>query len=134
VNEPRNIDVVRRGLEAFLRGDPDAALEAVSPDLVSVRTPPLPDPQTYHGPDGVLQMWSDWTADFDRFEMAVGEIAEVHGRVLVEVPQRARGRSSGAEVEATFWFLFTLAEGQVLRLDGFASREQAMEAAARPRR
>jgi ketosteroid isomerase-like protein len=97
--ESENVDLVRRGFEAFLRGGFDAALETVSPNLVAVRQAPLPDPQVYHGPDGLRQMWSDWTTDFDRFEMEVGQIDEVRGRVIVEVVQRGSGRTSGVEVE-----------------------------------
>ena len=129
--ESQNIDLVRRGFEAFLSGGFDAALEVVSPDLVAVRHAPLPDPQIYHGPDGLRQMWSDWTTDFDRFEMDVEEIDEVLGRVIVEVVQRGTGRSSGVGVEGRFWFLCTVDHGKVSRLDGFASREQVVEAARR---
>ena len=123
--------VVRRALEAFPGGDFDAALETVSPKIVSVRNPPLPDQQISYGPDGVQQMWADWTTDFDRFEMWVGEVADVRGRVILEARQPGTGRSSGVEVEGRFWFLFTVDDGTISSMDAFASREEAMEAAQR---
>lgn len=44
-----NIELVREGLDAFLGGDMERALELTHPDIVSNRLPPLPDPQSYHG-------------------------------------------------------------------------------------
>ena len=44
--------------------------------------PPLPDAQVYRGREGVLEMWSDWTAEFEEFEMTVDALAEVGGRVI----------------------------------------------------
>ena len=76
-------------------------------------------------------MWADWTTDFDRFEMWVGEVADVRGRVILEALQRGTGRSSGVEVEGRFWFLFTVDDGTISSMDAFASREEAMEAAQR---
>ena len=76
-------------------------------------------------------MPDDWTTDFERFEMGVGEIAETRGRVVPEVVQRGTGKISGVEVEGRFWLLCTVEDGKLCRLDSFASREQAVEAARR---
>lgn len=122
----RNVDVVRAALEAFERGDTDAAMTLVHPDMVSRRVAPLPDPQTYHGAAGVLEMYADWTADFGEFELDHLEPEEVGGRVLVGLHQTARGRASGVPVEATFWFLFTVEDGVITREDVYATREQAL--------
>jgi ketosteroid isomerase-like protein len=122
----RNADLVRAALEAFERGDAEAALALVHPEVISFRAAPLPDPQHYHGPEGILEMFADWTADFGDFEMDHGEPEDVDGQVLVGLHQTARGRASGAPVEATFWFLFTLADGVITRMDAYATREQAL--------
>jgi ketosteroid isomerase-like protein len=124
--------VVRAGLDAFERRDFERALGLVHPAIVSFRAPPLPDAQTYHGPEGVLQMYADWTADFGEFEMDYEEPIDAGDRVVVPVIQRARGRASGAPVAGTFWFVFTLAGGLITRYDVYASREQALEAAGAP--
>jgi uncharacterized protein len=123
-----NVRVVRGGIEAFIRGDVERALEMVHPDIVSVRTAPLPDPQTYHGPDGVLRMYTDWTADFEDFEMWIGEVIDAGDRVLVELAQRGTGKASGAHVEGRFWFVYTMVDGRAVRQDVYGSREQAVRA------
>jgi ketosteroid isomerase-like protein len=105
-----NVELVRQGLEAFVVGDLERAMSIVHPDVVAVRAPPLPDPQTYHGIEGVLQMYADWTTDFGEFEMAAGEFIDAGDRVVAEVFQRGRGQASGAVVGGRFWFVFTIAD------------------------
>jgi ketosteroid isomerase-like protein len=124
------LEVVRQAVDAFMRGEFDRALEFSDPDIVSFRAPPLPDPQTYHGPAGVMEMYEDWTAEFGEFDMEVLDVRETGGRVIVEMIQSASGRSSGVPVSGHFWFVFTVADGKITRQDVYGSREQAVEAAS----
>jgi ketosteroid isomerase-like protein len=126
----RNLELVREALVAYLSGEVERALELAHPDMVSYRAPPLPDPQTYHGHEGVAQMYADWTADFGEFEMEVVEYTELGDRVIVEMIQRATGRASGAAVSGRFWFVFTVSEDKIARQDVYSTSEQALEAAA----
>ena len=91
--------------------------------------PPLPDAQVYRGREGVLEMWSDWTAEFEEFEMTVDALAEVGGRVIGEVIQRGTGRASGVKVEGRFWLVYALAGSLIVRLEVFASESQARKIA-----
>ena len=127
-----NLELVREALDAFLRGEIGRALELAHPDIECLRAPPLPDPQTYHGVDGVGQMYADWTADFDEFEMAPLDFTEIDDQILVEVIQRGRGKASGVTVEGRFWLLYAIAAGRISRMDAYLTREQALEAASPP--
>jgi ketosteroid isomerase-like protein len=124
-----NVDLVREGLAAWRRGDVEEALTMAHPEIVSVRAAPLPDPQTYHGHEGILEMYADWTTDFSEFEMYPDEIEEVGDRVLVLMIQRGVGKASGVEVVGRFWFLYTFSEGLAVRQEAYATREQALRAA-----
>jgi ketosteroid isomerase-like protein len=124
-----NVELVRAALAAFVRGDADAALQAAHPNLVAHRAAPLPDPQIYHGVEGLLEMYADWTADFEDFEMETGEFIDAGDRVVVEIFQRGRGRASGALVEGRFWFVYTIYDGKVIRQDVFGHRRQALASA-----
>jgi len=121
-----NVDLVREAFTAFMRGDVDRALELADPDIVCLRAPPIPDPQTYHGRDGVLQMYADWTTDFDEFQMAALDAFEESGKVFLDVAQRGVGKASGVEVSGRFWFVFTVAGGRITRMDAYLTREQAL--------
>ncbi len=126
-----NVRLVRDGVQAFIDEDAAKGLEMVHPDMVSARVAPLPDPQIYHGLEGVVQMYADWTADFADFEMWIGECIEVGDHVAVELAQRGTGKASGAPVEGRFWFVFEVAGGKTVRMDAYASREQALREAGR---
>lgn len=76
----QNVQLVREGLAAFLGGDVERALNTTHPDVVTFRAPPLPEAQAYHGIDGVLQAYSDWTADFGEFVTATGEFIDAGER------------------------------------------------------
>lgn len=119
------IELVRASLGAFLRGDLEAALSPASEDVVSVRAAPLPDPQTYHGTDGVIAMWNEWTAEFSEFTITIVDAVEVGDRVIADVQQRGIGRASGAEVEGRFWLRYTFEGDRVVRFEAFATEDQA---------
>jgi ketosteroid isomerase-like protein len=123
-----NTELVRVALEAFARGEVDRALEFADPDIICQRVPPLPDPQIYHGPEGVLQMYADWTTDFDEFAMDPVEFTETGDRVIVEMIQRGTGRASGVTIEGRFWLVYTVAGGRITRQDAYLTREQALAA------
>src|SRR6266550_7483692 len=122
-----NVEIVRHTYAAFERGDLSAALDNADPDLVTYRADP--EARTWHGHDGFLQAFADWTEGFDEFRATAKEFIDAGDRVIVRVHQTARGQSSGVPVEADFWFVHTLGNAKVTRLDIFASKAPALEAA-----
>ena len=124
-----NVEVVRRGYRAFLRGEREAAFGEFANDCVSTRVAPMPDVVPYHGPEGVLQMLADWTDGFDEFEMQPEEFMDANDeQVLVRIHQCAVGAQSGARIEADFWFVHTMRDGKIVRLDIYATASQALKA------
>jgi ketosteroid isomerase-like protein len=119
------IKLARETLDAFLRGDLETALAPASEKIISVRTAPLPDPQVYHGPDGIVAMWNDWTSQFSEFVMTIESAFEVGDRVIADVLQRGIGRASGAEVEGRIWLRYTFEGDEVVRFEAFATEAQA---------
>jgi ketosteroid isomerase-like protein len=123
----QNVEIVRSTYESFDRGDIDAVLSNADPALVTYRADP--EAATWHGPDGFLQAMADWTEGFDQFRARAEEFIDAGDRVIVRVHQWALGQSNGAPVEADFWFVHSLTGGKVTRLDIFASKGPALEAA-----
>jgi len=66
---------------------------------------------------------------FDEFMIEPEEFHEHGDHVAVPVRQRARGGASGVEVEIRIGHLWTVTGGEVTRLEVFAAREDAREAA-----
>jgi ketosteroid isomerase-like protein len=123
-----NVEAVRRGFEAWNAGDVDAVLGMFDEAVVTRQFAPLPDPATFRGREGVLQALSEWIEDFDEFAMFDEEYIDAGEQVVVRVWEVARGMTSGVPVEATFWFVHSFEDGKVVRLDVYASRDEALEA------
>ena len=68
---------------------------------------------------------------FDELTIEPEEFHQHGEHVAVPVRQRARGGVSGAEVEIRIGHLWTVRDGRAIRLEVFAAREDAREAAER---
>jgi ketosteroid isomerase-like protein len=123
-----NVEIVRRGYEAYARGDVAAMLADVDPEMITYREEP--DGATFKGREGFLEAIAEWVEDFDEFVATPEELIDANERqVVVRVHQTATGAQSGAPIEGDFWFVHTLSGSKVTRLDMFASRDRALEAA-----
>ena len=124
-----NVDIVRRAFGAYERGDIPGLLAEFSADIVTRQNPPIPDARTYQGHEGVLKAIADYTLPFDEFVMTAEEFTSADDKVLVRVHQKAVGTESGVPVEGDFWFVYSVSEGVITRLDMFSGEPEAVEAA-----
>jgi ketosteroid isomerase-like protein len=65
--------------------------------------------------EGVLETFWD---EFDDARIEVHELIEAGDQVLVTLTMRGRGKQSGAEASWTFWQLWTVRDGEVVRGQG----------------
>jgi ketosteroid isomerase-like protein len=85
---------------------------------------------TFRGPEAVGEWFGDWLRIFDwNVHSDIREIAEIgDDGVLLVTATRGRGRGSGVDVEETFAWLCRLHKWKITRMDGYLSREEALEA------
>jgi ketosteroid isomerase-like protein len=124
-----NVEIVRRGFEAWEQGDLAAHLRLVHEDIVCARVAPLINPRTYHGIEGYLEFAGEWLAPYDDLTFLPNEYIDAGDRVLVEVPQEGRLAGSDRVVRGTFWFLMTLHDGKLIKFEIYGERDQALQAA-----
>src|SRR5919198_1462300 len=97
-HDRRNVEVVRRLLEAVQAGAPQLALELLHPDVrfdATVR----PDGRVWHGPEGARRAMSEWVEEWDEYEMQLERFMEAgKGRVAVLWHERGRARGSGMPI------------------------------------
>jgi len=115
-----NVEIVRR----FLVGDFDEALMYVDPDIV---WNPVEE-SSARGHDAVRASTARWKSEWDDYELTPEEFADAGDHVVATVRFRARGRGSGIEVDARLYDVFTLRHGQIVRMDQFTERSEALEA------
>jgi ketosteroid isomerase-like protein len=120
------VELVRRSLAAFERGDMDEALVAAHPDLVTTRM--HPDRAVFHGPQGMTQALAEWVEGFSEWSQTTEELIDAGDKVVARVHQVARGAASGVAVEADFWIVFRLAGDMVNEVKIYSDRAEALEA------
>ena len=124
-----NVDLVRRGWQAYESGDLSAALEGFSPDMVTHVAAPIPVAGTYHGPEGFLQLTIDWAEGFDDLVITGEEFIDAGGQVIVRSLHKSRGAESGVPVETVAWYVFTVQGEKAVHVAIFNDRTEAFEAA-----
>jgi ketosteroid isomerase-like protein len=129
---PGDLDIVSRAYDAFARGDLDALQELLSPDIEWRTTPDVPFLGNYRGIDEFLHAMNEWTEPFDELTTTVEEMIDTGDRVVVRHRMRGRGTDSGAKVDLVLWQVVTVEDGQLTRMHDFATREEALAAAAQP--
>lgn len=114
--------------ENLFEGDTTRAAEFFDPE-VEIHPPGGPiGGSVQRGYQGVVRNWRDLLATFDEFLIDPLEFREAGEQVVVI--QRNVGRMRGMEVDETSSVLFTLRDRRIVRMDVFASREGAVEAAS----
>jgi ketosteroid isomerase-like protein len=130
-----NIALIRRGLDAFSRGDFDGGVADLHPDVewhLAFRLPDLPlDKTVYHGCDEVRGVWAAFGSAWDELTLTLEEVVDARDDVVV-IRARfvGRGSGSGIEVDRRLFYVFEIAAGKLRRLRPFDTEAQALAAAA----
>lgn len=92
--------------------------------------PDLPDAKTYRGRDEPKKFWRKTQELFAELHWEPREFIDLGHAVVVETRLVALGRGSDVRVEADETDVFWFRDGVIVRLQGFASKAEALEAAA----
>jgi ketosteroid isomerase-like protein len=126
-----NVDIIRGGWEAWLRGDLPALFQLYDPQIVWDTSHFHEWPEAaYHGIDGVRRFLDEWLYVWDDYEIEVEDVLGApDGRVVSLILHRGRGRNSGLSLELEMAQIATLRDGKIVRLDNYEDRAEALEAA-----
>jgi ketosteroid isomerase-like protein len=119
-------------MEAYSRGDYDAAVACFHPDIEwSVDTSLQLDAETFHGHDGVKRFWGIWAEVIDEMKLEIEECRALdERRVLAVVRAHGTGAGSGAEVQSSsFAELAEFEDGLTVRVRLFGTVKRALAAA-----
>jgi ketosteroid isomerase-like protein len=88
--------IFRRAMEAYSRGDYEAAVVGFDRDIEwDVHPSVAPDATRYHGHEGVKRFWASWAEAFSNVVLDIEECRSV-GPMRVLAITRARGMGSGS--------------------------------------
>jgi ketosteroid isomerase-like protein len=121
-----NVEIVRRAFAYEIYGVGDRAeAEAIFDPNVVINPA---DERPSYGLDAMRDDFERWASAFEELEVSAEEFIDAGDRVLVTAYHRARGRTSGIEVDARFYEVYTLRDGKVVRVDEYVERAEALEA------
>ena len=136
-----NVEIVRRAYEVNNSlgtiGPEFVDPEEVAPDFWAIllpdvelrERPELPDAKTYRGRDEVKEFWRKTQEVFAEVRWEPQEFIDLGHAVVVVTKVVATGRGSDVSTEMDETDVFWFRHGQIVRLQGFAAKAQALEAA-----
>jgi ketosteroid isomerase-like protein len=124
----KNVDIVRRQIDAYRSGDYEAALAPFHPEVVCDVTV-RPEGRMYLGREGLAEAIRVWVGTWDDWKWEIEELIDAGDSVLIVVRESGRGKGSGVNVvQQTFW-VFTLRDRQIVHATVLVDRDEALEAA-----
>jgi ketosteroid isomerase-like protein len=124
-----NVELVRRGHKAFRDSGEEAIFEYLDAEIDVTPVEELLDAETFHGHDGFRRFFQTMRDAFGDFGWDPQEFVDLGDHVLVATRFFAEGRGSGAPVEAMVYNVWTVRQGKAVRVHGYLSRPEALEAA-----
>jgi ketosteroid isomerase-like protein len=115
--------------EAFVRGDLDAVVEFLDPDVEWHNPDYAVEPGLRKGPEqfrAALQLLHE-SFDYEAFE--VEEVTEVGDHLFAVIRARASGTGSGAPIDQRFFHVWRIRAGKAISMQWFARRDEALTAA-----
>ena len=124
-----NVEIIRRFVAAWNRGDLDAALAYFDPECEVVFQPNVPEPGPFHG-HAELRQWVDgFRSAWDSHRAEVVQAEHADDRVLAILRLIGRGMGSSIETDDQQPHVFTLRRGLIIRWQSFSEAAEARRAA-----
>ena len=124
-----NVQNVRRGIDAWNRGDLDEWLVGFAPEAELHTTARFPDRGVYRGRAGLERYWAEIREDVEEVSLSIFDLRASGDRVFFAVTGRGRGKRSKVPVETPLWFVTTLRDGLAVRVETYTDPEPALQAA-----
>ncbi len=112
-----NVNIMRQGYDAFNRGDIDAVVGIMDPEI-EWREPDVegtPARGTHHGLEAVVNnVFGSVAEHWDEFQAVAEEFLDAGDRVIVLGHFSVRGKATGRAVDAPFAHVWALRDGRVV--------------------
>jgi uncharacterized protein len=122
------IDTLREGYEAWNRRDYETLVGMLPPEFEFVPVLQSPDMPAFSGREGIEQFWESLLSTWESFVFLPQSYEPLGDQVLVEVRVRAKARASGIELEERWAHVYTLRDGEFVRMQAFLDPDEARAA------
>jgi ketosteroid isomerase-like protein len=126
-----NVENLREGFEDFARGDIDAVLDRLDPDIDwRPALAPILGVDNIRGREALREFLTRHLFEgFDEFRAEPLEYEDLGDAVLVTVRYIGRGQSTGLEVDQNVASLYRVRDGKFVSMRDYPTRDEALEAA-----
>jgi ketosteroid isomerase-like protein len=126
-----NVEIVRGVYDRWSEGDFQAAVKLFDPQIVLVVRPVFGIADgVYLGPKAIGEYTlNELLMPMRKLTMEAEEISAVGDHVVVDVHQHGIGKASGVPTETRFCSVWSFRGQKVIRIESFATRAEALEAA-----
>ena len=124
-----NVELVKRSFELFLRGDLDAWIETLDPDIGwDISTHPLPDvPNHGRGRDAfATDMMATYLSGWMDYSAELKELVDAGDEVIASSTKRASMGGTGVALDRDLVQLWTVRDGRGVFLRVFQSKAEAL--------
>jgi ketosteroid isomerase-like protein len=124
-----NVEVVRLLYNAFNRGDVEASLALIDPQIqVEYWGERLDPDQSYHGHAGLREFVDQLRDSFPDYRAEIEECIDAGDDVVIVIRNRGTGKTSGLEVDVRSCQVWTVRAGKLTRMRVYRSKTDALDA------
>jgi ketosteroid isomerase-like protein len=125
-----SVEVVRRAMAAFREGDREAAAAVLHPAIEwEPAGPGGIEPTAYRGLEEIARATAELGDVWEALRLEEADVRDLGDAVLWLGRIHLKGSASQLELDQEFAQLFTVRDGQVIRVKGFLTWREALEAA-----
>ncbi|MEX2196375.1 MAG: nuclear transport factor 2 family protein [Thermoleophilaceae bacterium] len=121
---------LRRGYDAFNRGDFDAVMENLDPAIEVQERADAPDPRHASGREQVIAAFRSLHEEFEDYRFEEREFRVEGDHVIAVMRQSGRGRISGVPVEGDIVHAWRTDGRRLTGLQAFSTLDEALAALA----
>ena len=130
----RNLEAAERIYAARLRGDLDALVAELDPDVEWRPHLTALGGDVVRGHDGVRTYLASLDDEWDDFRQEIEKSFDAGDRVVVFLNTHGRGRSSGVELRLQVAHVLCFRDGKCVENETYLDRDEALRAAGLPQR
>ena len=117
---------LREAYAAFNRGDMDAAVAGLDPQIEWSEPAEFPGGGAYHGREAVKGYLTQSRANWAEGASEPEQMIPSRDRIVVMVHARFRGKGSDAWQDVKLADVYTVREGKIVAMRAFADRQEAL--------
>ncbi|MCD6022796.1 MAG: hypothetical protein K0R20_2506 [Actinomycetia bacterium] len=124
-----NVEIAQEIVGAWAEGDFFSGATRFAPHAVLVVPREFVEFGVYVGEDRIRDYTLRFMGQYERLFIEATDFRAAGDTVVVSVVQHGRGRTSGIEMQAPYYILFTFRAGMIVRMESFIEEARALEAA-----